>query len=87
MYYIGTTPDFTPIEQKQPDHHFRPSVIALKNAEELIAKFKARCRTKLEPRSAPKRPSSVEGGLATVGNDVLGKIPHKKRRDRPRKRV
>jgi hypothetical protein len=60
---------------------------ALKNAEELITKFKARCRAKLELKSLARRPNSAEGGLAITGNDILVKIPHKKLRGRPRKQA
>jgi hypothetical protein len=60
---------------------------ALKNADELIAKFKARCPEKLKLKTSSTGPSQVQGGLGRPEDGMLGKDRHEKRRGRPRKQV
>ena len=59
----------------------------LLDAKELIDEFEARCRTQLQVKAVPRRPSSAQNKRVATGTDFLGMTSQNRRRGRPRKQV
>ena len=57
---------------------------SLRNSEQLIKGFEARCQTQLKAKRAPRRRRFAQSKQAATGTDIT---PQKKQRGRPRKQV